>query len=584
MFKIKFNKSLRFRLLISYLATICIPVIIIVAIMPYYFRYNITKDRKILTESILNSVSSNIEMYIDDLDRLTLIPYYNNEFIYSLVIRSNGEYNTCDEYKKLVADRTLRNTLRDSFINTRKDIVSTILLPMDGTVFYTSINEPTKTKDNFDYKNQKWYKRAVEANGQVAFISPHEQDYFIKANENKVFSVARLIKDPFTQEPIAVMMADADTVIFKKILSNITFNVSSIVTIFDENQNLIYSTENISPETQAQIVAKNEHIKHGKDNYIMVSKTIEGTNWNINVLLSSSETTSQTIWIYVVGILLALTGIIITYVLFVFFSRRIINPFKQMIDTMREVENGNLSQRVNIPGDDEIARLGNAFNRMIKKLNEHINREYKAVINQRNAEYAALQSQIQPHFLYNTLNNFIGLNRIGDKAALEQGILDLTGMLRYILNKKDLVTISEELAFIKRYCELQKLRFRDKLEFFFNYDEQDTNYVIPKLLFQPIIENSVIHCVEEVNRKIHINVTIKIADNKLIIILSDDGDGFDIQKAVNNDSIGIDNVKERLKIMSKNSNFLINSTIGVGTEVIIEIPMEDLKYEDNNSR
>jgi two-component system sensor histidine kinase YesM len=584
MFKIKLNKSLRLRLLISYVATICIPVIIIVAVMPYYFRYYITKDRKILTESTLSSVASNIEMYINDLDRLTLIPYYNNEFIHSLVIRSNGEYSSDDEYKKLIADRTLRNTLRDSFVNTRKDIVSTILLPMDGTVFYTSINEPTKTKDYYDYKNQEWYKKAIEKDGGVVFISPHDQDYFIKANKNKVFSVARLIKDPFTQNPIAVMMADADTVIFKNILSNITFNVSSIVTIFDEKNNLIYSTEYISPETQTQIIEKNEHIKYEKDNYDMVSKTITGTNWNINVLLSSSEIKSQTIWIYVVGVILALIGIVITYVFFVFFSSRIVKSFKQIINTMREVEEGNLSQRVDIPGDDEIARLGSAFNRMIENLNEHINREYKAVINQRNAEYAALQSQIQPHFLYNTLNNFIGLNRIGDKVALEQGILDLTGMLRYILNKKDLVPLSEELTFIKSYCELQKLRFRDRLEFSFNYDEQQSNYRIPKLLFQPIIENSVIHCVEEVNRKIHINVIIKIADNKLIIILSDDGDGFDTEKIGNNNSIGISNVRERLEIMYKNSSFSINSKIGVGTEVIIEIPMEELEHESNNSR
>lgn len=580
--RIKMNKSLRLRLLISYIATMCIPVIIIVGIMPYYFRYQTTQDGKILTESILTSVSSNIEMYINDLERLTLIPYYNNEFIHSLVIRSNGEYVKGDAYKKLIADRTIKNTLRDSFVNTRKDIVSTILLPMDGSVFFTSIYQSTDTKADYDYKNEDWYKQAVKQDGRVAFIRPHEQNYFINTNGQKVFSVARLIKDPFTQNPIAVMMADADTIIFRNILSNITFNVSSIVTIFDAENNLIYSTEYISPETQEQIVKKDEFIKSEKDTYMLVSKTIKGANWNIYVLLSYSEIKSKTIWINVVGILLALVGIIITYGVFSFFSSRIVKPFKQMIDTMSEVEEGDLSQRVNIPGNDEIARLGDAFNGMIEKLNEHINKEYIAVINQRNAEYAALQSQIQPHFLYNTLNNFIGLNRIGDKEALEQGILDLTGMLRYILNKEDMVPLSEELTFIRRYCELQKLRFRDKLEFVFDCDELQSSYLIPKLLFQPIIENAVVHCVEEVNRKIHIKVVIKLVGGSLMILLSDDGDGFDIEKAERKGSIGISNVRERLKFMYRNSSFLINSRMGEGTEVKIEIPLEDLKREDNN--
>ena len=107
--------------------------------------------------------------------------------------------------------------------------------------------------------------------------------------------------------------------------------------------------------------------------------------------------------------------------------------------------------------------MGLSYPTLRARLNELIEGEYKAVINQRNAEYRALQSQIQPHFIYNTLNSFLGLNRLNDMVGLEKAILALSGMLHYILEGEDWVVLHEEITFIQRYCELQSLRFRDRL-------------------------------------------------------------------------------------------------------------------------
>ncbi|UUZ83430.1 histidine kinase [Paenibacillus sp. P26] len=145
--------------------------------------------------------------------------------------------------------------------------------------------------------------------------------------------------------------------------------------------------------------------------------------------------------------------------MFFTYSRTILRPFKDMIGVMRQVQHGNLKTRFAVHGQDEVAQLGGALNRMIAQLDELIDSEYRTKLSLRNAEYRALQSQIQPHFLYNTLNGFIGLNRRGRRSCWRRRSCRSAGQLRYILMPKDLSSLGEEFEVLAQYCELQKMRF-----------------------------------------------------------------------------------------------------------------------------
>ncbi|MFP3122325.1 sensor histidine kinase [Ectobacillus funiculus] len=576
----KLAYSLRFKLSTFYLIIIVIPVLIISIIMPYYYQYLISKETEKLTESTLASLSNNINTYLDDLSRITIIPYLNENIMFALQQVASNQYETAEPYTQLMVNRALYESLPKYLQFTREDILSMIITTRNGSSFVHSRNSGTEVAD-YPYTEQDWYNRAKANNGKVTFIPTHVQDYITNSKPVQVFSVARLIKDPETQRPLAVIMADADMRAFEKIIKGIDLNnKSSIITIMDDRGDLFFSSKTLSESLREQIQDDPEVVKDGRDSYVVVSKVIQPSNWKLVVLLSKSEIAAKVHWMFTIGILFAVSGVCITFLLFFVLSRWILRPFQEMVRVMKQVERGHFDVRLQTHGQDEIALLGNAFNTMISKVNDLIDREYRAVLNQRNAEYRALQSQIQPHFLYNTLNGFIGLNRLGDRKTLEKAILSLSSMLRYTLDQADWSTLGEEFKFLEKYCHLQGMRFQERMTTHIYLDGTVSNYKIPKLLLQPLVENAIIHGLEAAEHpcSIHISAHLEEQDGQAFLCISvkDDGAGFDMTKKKEKISVGLSNIQVRLKMAYPGSTFTIHSQVGQGTAVVIQIPEKEV--------
>ncbi len=576
----RFALSLRFRLMTFYLIIFLVLAAIMIFAMPYYFQQSLSSETRTLTEGTLTSITRNIETYLDDLNRLTLTPYLNDDVMQAMQLKASPNYQQADDYSKLIADRALKTTLPLFLQNSRTDILATVLVIPNGTAYVASIGgafgEPVA---NYAYTQQAWYQKAVQADGDVVFISSHPEDYLSNAPIRQVFSVARLIKDPDTRQPLGVIMADADTVVLARIINDIHFNVSSIVCVFDDQNKLLYSSRPLPTELQNRNFDDASTVEAGRDSYVTVSTMISPAHWKLVVLLSNAEVKAKTRWIYVTGILFAIGGLMLTFALFFILSRWVGRPFQEMIAVMKQVETGNLQTRFMVPGShDEISELGRALNNMIERLNELIEREYKAVINQRNAEYRALQSQIHPHFIYNTLNGFLGLNRLNDTVGLEKAILALSGMLHYIFEGGDQVYLREEIAFIQRYSELQWLRFRERMTSQIQYDEAAGEIKIPKLLLQPLVENAMIHGIEPAGRPCTMSVNVKLTQQDgrswVCITVQDDGRGFDPQAPGRKEGLGLANVRERLQIAFPEAKMSVSSQINSGTKIVIEFPVQ----------
>ncbi|NQT59800.1 MAG: histidine kinase [Bacteroidetes bacterium] len=202
--------------------------------------------------------------------------------------------------------------------------------------------------------------------------------------------------------------------------------------------------------------------------------------------------------------------------------------------------------------------------------------KYSELIGKGEAEFQALQSQVQPHFIYNILNGFIGLNRIGAKEDLEKAILSLKDMLRYIQDSRKWTTIGEEFGFVETYCKLQKLRFDERLTYKLDVNTALKDFRIPRLILQPIVENAVIHGLEPVKGQtgyLEISAFYTLEDGKKIIniVTKDNGVGFELDSLAELEHIGIGNVKKRLKYAFPNALFNIKSTPDSGTEVRISL-------------
>lgn len=575
----RFPNSLRVKLSILYLLTIVVPLVIIVFAMPGYYENVITQTSRTLTAATLDSLSHNIDLYLEDLDNLTLAPYFNNEVMSALKFKASPAYADASASQQFATNQALSITLPNILSNTRNDVLSTIVLPSDGSVFMAGRYNPWKVVANFPFTKQAWYQAAIAANGNAVFIDPHAQDYLSTAFSTPVFSVARLIKDLDTGHPLAVIMADADaTVVLQDIISGVRLNVSSITAIFGSDGQLLSSSQPLSEKVVQAIARRQATVEGARDTYLPNIKSTGLARWSVVVLLSRTDIEAQVRWMYVAGGLFAVGGLCVTLLLFAVLSRWIVSPFQRLMHAMKRVQEGNLQTRFVVRGADEIALLGNAFNAMVAQLNDMIEREYVMALNQRNAEYRALQSQIQPHFLNNTLNGFLGLNRLGERGTLERAIIALSGLLRHVLSSEQWVPIREEFLFLQRYCDLQALRFRDKMTCELEYEEALADFYIPKLLLQPLVENAIVHGIEPAGHPCRLHVcatavtTADVEGAAFRIVIEDDGLGFAAEPRGAGTGLGLANVRDRLKMAYDDASLTICSEVGGGTRVVMEIP------------
>ncbi len=250
---------------------------------------------------------------------------------------------------------------------------------------------------------------------------------------------------------------------------------------------------------------------------------------HVRIVYSLDEISRHTRSLIYGAIGIYMIGIIIALILFYSFNRWIVNSAAALQTTFEQLEQGDLEARCPTVTVKEFDRIGSSINSVIIKLNEKIKTEYILTIRQKSLQLSALQSQIQPHFLINTLYCFIALNQIGEKDKLNNGFYSLAHLLRYVLNKKQSTTIGEECAFLDDYLKLQQLRFGDRLNYEIICPEECRSIQIPRLILQPLVENAVNHGIEPCEHPCLCRVMICIEDDLLKILVEDNGVGFDTE-------------------------------------------------------
>lgn len=256
----------------------------------------------------------------------------------------------------------------------------------------------------------------------------------------------------------------------------------------------------------------------------------------------------------------------------------------QLIDALKQVEDGKLDINLDIESDDEFKSIGHSFNMMLGSIRHLIERHDKMALENNMAIVQMMESQFNPHFLFNTLESIRYLVKFNPKVA-DKTVVNLSKLLRYsIQNTVDTVRFKEEFDFVKRYIEIMKVRFGERLEFNDNISEDVKEVSVPKMIIQPIVENAVKYGFGENVEVLRIEISAYIEDEKLYIIVKDDGVGIDKdllkdlvfnlnEKYNSSDHIGLYNVHKRIELLYGIEYGLeINSEAGKGTEVILVLP------------
>ena len=272
----------------------------------------------------------------------------------------------------------------------------------------------------------------------------------------------------------------------------------------------------------------------------------------------------------------------------VFLVGRFTKPIILLTDAMKEVQRGNMNVSVKINGRDEVGQLSKAFNTMMLRMDELIQRINEEQRDKREAELKMLRSQIKPHFLFNTLNSIRWVADMNKAKPVSDLIVSLATLLKNgILGNKEIVPLSEELENLKHYCNIQAIRYGGLFEVDYRVQPDALSCPVIHLILQPIIENSLIHGFEGLNRKGCITVEGWTEDEKLTIRIADNGKGMsqdtlasifkperERPAAATTGGIGLSNVQDRLRIhYGDNCDMTIDSEVGQGTTVTLTFPI-----------
>ncbi len=270
-------------------------------------------------------------------------------------------------------------------------------------------------------------------------------------------------------------------------------------------------------------------------------------------------------------------------------SRSVIRPLDMLMDTIQQIKGGASHLRTKVVSKDEIGELGQNFNEMLDRMEELMQKESQANRLLSQAEYKALQAQINPHFLYNTLDTMSSIAEIRDCPEVSMLSQSLSNIFRYCLNMKDpFSTVAEEVSHLKNYSYVMEMRMHDNVKYFYEIDENVLKDQLPRITIQPLVENALNHGLRNKRGGKEIRIAICREEGRLKIKVSDNGVGMDAGKlnedlAKNDlnyvekgDSIGLHNINARIKMLyGDDYGIVIASVLGEGTHVSVTLPGQE---------
>ncbi|MBD8068684.1 sensor histidine kinase [Bacillus sp. PS06] len=325
----------------------------------------------------------------------------------------------------------------------------------------------------------------------------------------------------------------------------------------------------------------------GRSHFITYSKSpyMDWTYWGI--VPFGSMFAKVTAIKYMV-IILFITIMISSILLVIRFSKRITNPIENLVSAMKFVQKGDFKVNDTFTpsqSDDEVGILHRNFFHMIEHINELIKENYEKQLLIKDTEFKALQSQINPHFLYNSLESINWLAKLNNQQQISQMVESLGFLLRNAISiKEDVITVQEEVKMVEHYVTIQKFRFEERLDFSLNVDEDVKDCVLPKLVIQPLVENAINYGLETMIEECKIQVSLIRVGDHLHLNVEDNGPGMDEEHLglvrtgkmkTRGTGIGLRNIDSRIKfVFGPEYGLSIDSELNKGTKVSIIIPYQ----------
>lgn len=550
------------------------------------------------SEQSMQSMQNEIYGLIKEIENNLIEIYMDDELLQSLRKKETIKELQSKFYRKAYDIAT------DEF-ETGDDVVSFYLYTMDHQVISTYRRAVTP-KHNYasdiysdpEYTNAEIVKKYVELDNPVMLVSSYYNEY---RNKNILRFVMKLYNESNLQDKIGYVVCDVDTKNLEKIMDKYRIDRTAFMWLQPTGDRPIDTLGDLDAEQTKEYNALEKSIACGKKaenetNSKQEFFRIDQQHYNLTAYSMMPQKVLRqnqrnlTINLLAIALLMICVSMIITG----FISSGLTRPLELLMNTIQKIGNGNVQLRAKIVKEDEIGELAQQFNEMLDQMEELKQKEYQTKQLLNRAEYKALQAQVNPHFLYNTLDTMASIAEIRNCPEVSHMSQSLALIFRYSLNMKDpFSTVENEIVHLKNYIYVMDMRMHDNIQYTFDVDEMTLKSKLPRLSLQPIVENAINHGLRNKRGKKKIGIQIKREQMDLVICIEDNGIGLDTS-AINEslrkneldfvekgNSIGLHNINARLKMLYGNQYGMhLESMLGEGTKVFMILPD---RGEDSNN-
>ena len=568
-------------------------VVLVISILTYAYSNRDFEDLSVhYTESLIAEINAGVDSYIDNIKSMSSVICENKDVqeLMALYDKARGKGLTAGEEQ---TERALREAAMDHLrvvAETRSEITNVAVISKYQDILLSRAD--TSPNPYADYNLTDWFLKPLYYKENIA-VSPSHVQNLVSGEYKWVISVSRAVLDPSTGEVTGVMVIDLNFYAIQSICETVQLGKSGYAYLIDDDQNIIYHPQQqliyagLKSEPFGEVLGMEDDSLRTDDNKIYVKNTSGLTGWTTVGVINAGELMRDRTKIVNFYFTISLLSLLFATAAALLISASITRPLKRLESTMHRVEEGDLTVRADTETNNEIGHLGKTFNGMVFKIEGLMEQAVSDEKEKRESELNALQAQINPHFLYNTLDSIIWMSASGKSEEVTDMTEALAKLFRTSISQGgNYVTVRNEIENIKSYLFIQKMRYGDKLGYELSVDECFMRYLVPKLVLQPIVENAIYHGVKLSPEGGTVSIGARREGEDLVLTVADNGVGmtpeelahvFD-KKESGDHGIGILNVQNRIRLCyGPQYGLTYKSRLGEGTRVEIRLPLrEDL--------
>ena len=597
--KKKQKSSLKNRALSQTAVLIIVTMCIMVTVFYMVFHSRAFNERGKYEEENLVNMEAYLNSYLEEVDSIAKnvnYNYYLQDYL-ETVIKEEDDYVDGGIGKNMRSYEMSSQAFSDTLLS-RADISSIMIFGKKKMLLNRSMY--TYQRVALDYSKLDWYAKAVAKPQDAIITGPNRHSFF--DTDDEMISLSREVQSYENGTFRGVILINLNMNKITEICNSFQEKQENFICIINDKGELVYEQQNgkerfafDEKENRQKLNTALERMKEScfrlnyrGEKYLVTRTDMKTTGWTLVSMVPYKSVMAETMAISGVMILAVVITLIVTLLLLNRILTGVVKPLKKLEKYMVQVNPDNMDQRMEILTDDEIGHLSMKFNQMmdrIRNLKEQVIEEQE---DKRKYELQALQAQINPHFLYNTLDSIIWMAETNDSniVAMTEALAKL---FRISLNKgNEEISLERELEHVKNYLIIQSMRYADKFTYEISVDPGVERCRTIKLILQPIVENCIYHGIKKKRGTGKITIRAYRREQNLIIEVSDDGCGMpkEISRKILSDEIesenisgsgiGVKNVNERIQLrFGKKYGLSYSSEEGVGTTVTYVLPYNE---------